>query len=177
MSRQRIIKIVVGLCIISAVVYIIDPRDALRTYQLGHSFAEWDQFGERIRAADAVEILVIGRRAVPEQNADIDGYDRYIAHAKVRVEGDALRPLTHDWHMLIYSPRHTHLCHSPPYGVRYFKGPKTIAEATFCWVCGNIYLSSHGAQGLYGFDPAAGRWLLDELQKIAPLPERSSTDP
>lgn len=174
MTRQRIITWSLVFVITAITVAVLWPHlnRAYISYQIGHTFFEWDGFGEAIRSTDTVEVLVLGRRA-KEGDADImSGYGDFLVESKLLLKGEDIHRLTTMWPQLIYSPRSTSLCHGPAYGLRYSKSGKVIGEAMFCWHCSNVYLNSREAKGLYGFDANHGQWLLDYLQKIAPRPEK-----
>ncbi len=174
MTRQRIITWSLVFVITAIAVAVLWPHlnRAYISYQIGHTFFEWDGFGEAIRSADTVEVLVLDRRAREGDTEIMTGYGDFHVHSKVVLTGEEARPFTNLWPQLIYSLRSTSLCHGPPYALRFLKDGKTIGEASICWHCSNIYLNYSGAQGLYGFDSNNGRWLLESLKKIAPFPEK-----
>lgn len=49
------------------------------------------------------------------------------------------------------------LCHTPPYGIRFYRGDQLLFETTICWECHNFYLAT--------IDPTSGAVRLS-LQSI-----------
>jgi len=71
------------------------------------------------------------------------------------------------------------MCHTPPYGVRFYRDNKMLFETTVCWECHNFYLPEIDPETgemkllLYGFkNDSRAKKLLSIFQKQLPIPKR-----
>jgi hypothetical protein len=74
------------------------------------------------------------------------------------------------WRAQTFDPDLQGLCHSPPYGFRFYSGSKLLFETSLCYHCANFYVSDLTGSYWWGFNPGtpkAGE-LLQRLQQMFP---------
>lgn len=94
------------------------------------------------------------------------------------VDGKKCKEVADAWRTLTFQPNGA-LCHTPPYGVRFYRNNELLFETTVCWECHNFYMPQIDARDgelnhtLYGFrDDSHSKKLLSMFQKLLPLPKR-----
>ena len=98
--------------------------------------------------------------------------------SKVTIDGKKCKDMTDAWRSLSFQPNGA-LCHTPPYGVRFYRENKLLFETTICWECHNFYLPEIDPKTgemklqLFGFkNDSHAKKLLAIFQKELPIPKR-----
>lgn len=98
--------------------------------------------------------------------------------SRVTIEGKKCKEITDAWRSLTFQPNGA-MCHTPPYGVQFYRDNKMLFETTVCWECNNFYLPEIDPETgemkllLYGFkNDSRARKLLSIFQKQLPIPKR-----
>lgn len=99
----------------------------------------------------------------------------------VTISGIDCKAVVETWRGLDFRPNGA-FCHTPPYGIRFYRDDKLIFETTVCWECNNFHMprvdpkSGTAEMQLYGFqNDSQAKKLLALLQKHLPLSKKSKT--
>ncbi|XZE44401.1 hypothetical protein SH467x_004008 [Pirellulaceae bacterium SH467] len=118
-------------------------------------------------------LLAIGGYGAKEKSRFYVGVD-----SRVTIRGTDCKNIVQAWRELEFQPNRT-LCHTPPYGIRFYRDDKLIFETTVCWECHNFHMPRVDAKTgtaemqLYGFkNDGKAKKLLATLQKHLPLPKQ-----
>jgi hypothetical protein len=85
----------------------------------------------------------------------------------VHVQGEAAQQIAYLWRQL--PPDEQMRCHSPPFGLRFYRGRELLVQGSVCWECNNIFVEENGEDLAYTFDGqhAYSQQLLILLEQIA----------
>lgn len=114
----------------------------------------------KFEGVDAIEIVDLREVDV----VDVADFMRNATTAPVvRVEGEQAMRIHALWTAL--PPAMQMRCHVPPFGLRFYRGPQLLGEASICWRCNNIFGTAGGEEFHYQF--SAGARASQELLAIA----------
>ncbi len=154
-------------------------------------------FTESLPNADRIELYTLSDQAIAgesELQADkrperflltAGGYGEkdkpafYIGvDSHVTIKGTDCKSIVQAWRELDFQPNGT-LCHTPPYGIRFYRDDKLIFETTVCWKCHNFHMpkvdpkTGTAEMQLYGFkSEGKAKKLLALLQRHLPLSKK-----
>lgn len=88
-------------------------------------------------------------------------------YATIEVRGGEATEIAEMWRKL--PPGEAIRCHNPPYGLRFYRRGRMIAEASVCWRCNSVVTSATGHESAYNFDSSAevSQHLLGKLRELA----------
>jgi hypothetical protein len=87
---------------------------------------------------DRIEIVLLKGVSVSDAQKYLSSPD---LAPRMEVPDDLCEVLAELWQQLPKGEQAR--CHTPPYGLRFFRGKKLLCEASICWACNNI----HGHRG------------------------------
>jgi hypothetical protein len=157
-------------------------------------------FTESLPDADRIELYTLSSLAIASETeldveklpdrflltaggyGDKDGPRFYVGvESHVTIKGSECKAIVQNWRELEFQPNGT-LCHTPPYGIRFYRDDKLIFETTVCWECHNFHMprvdpkTGSTEMQLYGFkNDGKAKKLLATLQRHLPLPKRPKT--
>ncbi len=73
----------------------------------------------------------------------VDGIQVYPVVSSVTLRGDELSMFMDIWRRQAPFDAASALCHSPPFGFRFFNGNRVIVETTVCWACSNFTVARY----------------------------------
>ncbi len=155
-------------------------------------------YTESLPNADRIELYTLSKVTAEDESENgaeksperfllsAGGYDEkdvtliYVGvDSHVTIQGNDCKNIVETWRSLEFQPNGA-FCHTPPYGIRFYRDDKLIFETTVCWKCHNFHMprvdptTGTAEMILYGFkNDAKSKKLLALLQKHLPLPKKS----
>ncbi|MCA9190562.1 MAG: hypothetical protein KDB03_02320 [Planctomycetales bacterium] len=110
--------------------------------------------------------------------------DEFVADVDehVTIKGNRCKAIVETWRHLSFRENGA-LCHTPPYGLRFYREDKLLFETTICWECHNFNIPEFDEESgqirmlLVGFDDDHNsRKLLKQLMEALPLRKPKNKD-
>jgi hypothetical protein len=116
---------------------------------------------------DAVDVVLL-EGAAPEGGPANDFIRSRAARPEIRLTGVDAERIADLWRAL--SPGESARCHIPPYGLRFWRGPQLVVEASLCWQCNNAYgyLGAEATSFAFDSKAMAAVALLMQLRHVLP---------
>ena len=119
-------------------------------------------------AVDAVDVVALAGLDGVETPSLYDVLRSKAVHAEIRLTGEDAERVAALWRALPASEEAR--CHTPPYGLRLWRGGRLLAEASLCWACNNArgYAGNESIAFAFNAKSAVAQSLLLQLRHVLP---------